>query len=65
MDEQDDRWIDAAASALLAAERERISIEALTVQRPDLSLAMAYRVQAAAVARQVAAAPASSATRPE
>ncbi|MGA5552382.1 2-keto-4-pentenoate hydratase [Streptomyces pseudogriseolus] len=54
MDEQDDRWIDAAASALLAAERERISIEALTVQRPDLSLAMAYRVQAAAVARQVA-----------
>ncbi|MFJ6686708.1 2-keto-4-pentenoate hydratase [Streptomyces werraensis] len=54
MDEQDDRWIAAAASALLAAERERISIEALTVQRPDLSLAMAYRVQAAAVARQVA-----------
>ncbi len=54
MDEQDDRWIAAAASALLAAERERISIEALTVQRPDLSLVMAYRVQAAAVARQVA-----------
>ncbi|MFF7321184.1 2-keto-4-pentenoate hydratase [Streptomyces albogriseolus] len=54
MDEQDDRWIAAAASALLAAERERISIEALTVQRPDLSLAMAYRVQAATVARQVA-----------
>jgi 2-keto-4-pentenoate hydratase len=50
----DERWIAATASALLAAEWERIPIEALSVRRPDLSLSMAYRVQAAAVARQVA-----------
>lgn len=53
MDEQDDRWIAAAASALLAAEYERVPIDALTVRRPGLSLETAYRVQGAAVARRI------------
>ncbi|GAA2612649.1 2-keto-4-pentenoate hydratase [Streptomyces tubercidicus] len=54
MDELDDRWIAATASALLAAEYERVPIEALTVRRPDLLLDTAYRVQAAAVDRRIA-----------
>ncbi|MEE1804550.1 MULTISPECIES: fumarylacetoacetate hydrolase family protein [unclassified Streptomyces] len=53
MDEQDDRWIAATASALLAAEDERVPIDALTVRRPELSLETAYRVQGAAVARRI------------
>ncbi|MFE4049596.1 hypothetical protein [Streptomyces sp. YIM B13518] len=54
MDEQDDRWIAAAAAALLAAEYERVPIEALTVRRPGLSVETAYRVQEVAVARRTA-----------
>jgi 2-keto-4-pentenoate hydratase len=54
LDDQDYRWIAATASALLTAECERTPIEALTARRPDLSLETAYRVQEAAVARQVA-----------
>ncbi|MEV6057569.1 fumarylacetoacetate hydrolase family protein [Streptomyces sp. NPDC052107] len=54
MDAQDDRWIAAMASALLAAEYERVPIDALTVRRPGLPLETAYRVQGAAVARRIA-----------
>ncbi|MEU2428425.1 fumarylacetoacetate hydrolase family protein [Streptomyces sp. NPDC007861] len=54
MDAQDDRWIAATASALLAAEYERVPIEALTARRPGLSLETAYRVQKAAVDRRIA-----------
>ncbi|MER6106677.1 2-keto-4-pentenoate hydratase [Streptomyces hirsutus] len=54
MDEPDDRWIAATASALLAAEHERIPIDALTVRRPGLPLEIAYRIQAAAVERRIA-----------
>ena len=46
MDDQEDRWIAASASALLAAEHEQVPIEALTARRPGLPLATAYRVQA-------------------
>ncbi|MFE7402517.1 2-keto-4-pentenoate hydratase [Streptomyces sp. NPDC057557] len=53
MDEQDDRWIAATASALLAAEYEQVPIDALTVRRPELPLETAYRVQRAAVARRI------------
>ncbi|MCG8971365.1 2-hydroxypenta-2,4-dienoate hydratase [Streptomyces sp. CL12-4] len=44
----------ATSLALLTAEYERIPIEALTVRWPDLPLETAYRVQEAALARQVA-----------
>ncbi|MEV6048685.1 2-keto-4-pentenoate hydratase [Streptomyces xanthochromogenes] len=50
MDERDDRWIAATASALLAAEYERAPIQRL----PGLTLDVAYRVQAATVARRMA-----------
>ncbi|MEV7872626.1 fumarylacetoacetate hydrolase family protein [Streptomyces sp. NPDC088124] len=53
MDEPDDRWIAATASALLTAEYERVPIDALTVRSPGLSLETAYRVQGAAVARRI------------
>ncbi|QNE75494.1 2-hydroxypenta-2,4-dienoate hydratase [Streptomyces finlayi] len=54
MDERDDRWIAATASALLAAEYEREPIDALTVRRPRMPLETAYRVQAATVERRIA-----------
>ncbi|GAA1520819.1 hypothetical protein GCM10009677_62390 [Sphaerisporangium rubeum] len=54
MDEQDDGWIATTASALLAAEYERVPIDALTVRRPKLSLETAYRVQKAAVSLRIA-----------
>ncbi|MET9427865.1 MULTISPECIES: fumarylacetoacetate hydrolase family protein [unclassified Streptomyces] len=54
MDERDDRWIATTASALLAAEYERVPIDALTVRRPGLPLETAYQVQAAAVERRIA-----------
>ncbi|MER6105640.1 fumarylacetoacetate hydrolase family protein [Streptomyces sp. NPDC001832] len=54
MVEQDDRWIAATASTLLAAEYEGVPIEALTVRRPGLPLETAYQVQRAAVARRIA-----------
>ncbi|WP_338676013.1 fumarylacetoacetate hydrolase family protein [Streptomyces sp. SCSIO 30461] len=54
MHERDDLWIAAAASALLAAECERVPIDALTLRRPDLPVETAYRVQAATVKRRVA-----------
>ncbi|MCT9093472.1 fumarylacetoacetate hydrolase family protein [Streptomyces sp. ASQP_92] len=54
MDERDDRWIAATASALLAAEYERVPIDALTLLRPGLSMETAYRIQAAAVERRIA-----------
>lgn len=54
MDEQDDRWIAAAASALLTAEYEQAPIDALTVRQPGLALETAYRVQKAAMARRIA-----------
>jgi 2-keto-4-pentenoate hydratase len=55
MDDDDDRWIAGTASALLAAEYERVPIDALTVRKPDLSLETAYRVQAAVIGRRIAA----------
>ncbi|MGW4550215.1 2-keto-4-pentenoate hydratase [Streptomyces violaceorubidus] len=55
MDEPDDRWIAATASALLAAEYENVPVEPLTERRPGLPLETAYRIQAATVARRVAA----------
>ncbi|KPI14445.1 2-oxopent-4-enoate hydratase [Actinobacteria bacterium OV450] len=55
MDEPDDRWIAATAAALLAAEHENVPIEPLTRSRPGLPLETAYRIQAATVARHVAA----------
>ncbi|MET7563675.1 fumarylacetoacetate hydrolase family protein [Streptomyces sp. NPDC005479] len=55
MDELDDRWIAGTASALLAAEYERVPIDALTLRRPGLRLETAYRIQAAAVERRIAA----------
>ncbi|GAA1554436.1 2-keto-4-pentenoate hydratase [Streptomyces globosus] len=55
MDEPDDRWIAATASALLAAEYENVPVEPLTRRRPGLRLETAYRIQAATVARRVAA----------
>ncbi|WP_432135084.1 MULTISPECIES: 2-keto-4-pentenoate hydratase [unclassified Streptomyces] len=55
MDAEDDRWIASTASALLAAEYERVPIDALTVRQPGLALEAAYRVQAAVIARRVAA----------
>ncbi|MFI8105380.1 2-keto-4-pentenoate hydratase [Streptomyces sp. NPDC086023] len=54
MDEPDDRWIAATASALLAAEHEKVPAEPLTRHRPGLPLETAYRIQAATVARHVA-----------
>ncbi|APE26730.1 2-keto-4-pentenoate hydratase [Streptomyces venezuelae] len=54
MDELDD-WIAGRASALLAAEHERIPIEALTAARPGLPMEVAYRVQSAAIGRRLAA----------
>ncbi|HEY9327233.1 MAG TPA: fumarylacetoacetate hydrolase family protein [Streptomyces sp.] len=53
MDERDDRWIAATASALLTAEYEREPIEALTLRRPGLALETAYRVQAATIRRRI------------
>ncbi|WP_228982263.1 2-keto-4-pentenoate hydratase [Streptomyces sp. DH12] len=55
MDERDDRWIAGSASALLAAEHERVPIDTLSTRWPGLSLESAYRVQAAAVGRRIAA----------
>ncbi|MEU5583054.1 fumarylacetoacetate hydrolase family protein [Streptomyces huasconensis] len=55
MDESDDRWIAATASALLAAEHENVPVEVLTRRLPGLRLETAYRVQAAIVARRIAA----------
>ncbi|WP_225828509.1 2-keto-4-pentenoate hydratase [Streptomyces naphthomycinicus] len=55
MDEPDDRWIAVTAATLLAAEHENVPIEALTRRWPGLRLETAYRVQAAIVARCVAA----------
>ncbi|MFE5488962.1 2-keto-4-pentenoate hydratase [Streptomyces virginiae] len=55
MDEPDDRWIAATASALLAAEYENVPIAPLTSCRPGLRLETAYRIQAETVARRVAA----------
>ncbi len=59
MDDEDDRWIAGwiagTASALLAAEHERVPIDALSVRQPDLPLETAYRVQAAAIGRRIAA----------
>ncbi|WP_046776372.1 2-keto-4-pentenoate hydratase [Streptomyces yangpuensis] len=54
MDEREDQWIADTADALLAAERQRAPLTALTVRSPGLSLEDAYRVQAAAVARRIA-----------
>lgn len=54
MDEENGRWICAAASALLAAEYEQVPVDALSVRRPGLSLDTAYRVQEAAVAQRIA-----------
>ncbi|MFH9575608.1 2-keto-4-pentenoate hydratase [Streptomyces sp. NPDC017454] len=54
MDEQDDRWVSATASALLTAEYEQVPIDALSVRRPGLPLETAYRVQKAAAARRIA-----------
>ncbi|RKN06523.1 2-keto-4-pentenoate hydratase [Streptomyces radicis] len=53
MDEQDDRWIAATASALLAAEYECVPIDALTVRPAGLTVETAYRVQKEAVARRI------------
>lgn len=53
MDEQDDRWVAAMASALLTAEFEQVPIDVLTVRRPGLPLETAYRVQKAAVTRRI------------
>ncbi|MFJ3979221.1 2-keto-4-pentenoate hydratase [Streptomyces sp. NPDC090021] len=55
MDEPDDSWIAATAAALLAAEDENVPVEPLTRCRPGLPLETAYRIQAATVARHVAA----------
>ncbi|MGW0753380.1 2-keto-4-pentenoate hydratase [Streptomyces sp. NPDC002587] len=54
MDERDDRWIAATASALLAAEYDRVPIDVLTLGRPGLPVKTAYRVQAATVERRIA-----------
>lgn len=54
MDEHNDRWIAATASALLAAQYEREPIGALTVEQPGLPLETAYRIQAAAVGQRIA-----------
>lgn len=53
MNEQNERWITAAASALLTAEHEREPIDVLSVRRPKMSLETAYRVQRAAVGRRI------------
>ncbi|MBO8191592.1 hypothetical protein ITI46_07780 [Streptomyces oryzae] len=55
MEEQDESWVAATASALLAAEYERVPINALTFRWPGLSLETTYRVQAAVVERRLAA----------
>ncbi|MFD4377079.1 2-keto-4-pentenoate hydratase [Streptomyces sp. NPDC058486] len=55
MDEQDERWIAGTASALLAAEHERVPVAPLTAGCPGLRVESAYRVQAAAVGRRIAA----------
>lgn len=47
------QWIADEADRLLAAERSRVPIVALTARRPGLSLEDAYRIQAAALARRV------------
>ncbi|MGW7199385.1 2-keto-4-pentenoate hydratase [Streptomyces chryseus] len=54
MDERDDVWIAATASDLLAAECERVPIDAVTLRRPGLPLETAYRIQAATVGRRIA-----------
>lgn len=54
MDERDDRWTHTAAASLLAAEHERVPIDALTAGWPKLPMETAYRVQAALVERRVA-----------
>ncbi|MFD5268820.1 2-keto-4-pentenoate hydratase [Streptomyces sp. NPDC058335] len=48
------QWINDEATALLAAERDRVPVASLTERWPGLSLDDAYRVQAAAVARRIA-----------
>ncbi|MEU6483122.1 fumarylacetoacetate hydrolase family protein [Streptomyces sp. NPDC046887] len=54
MDDLDDRWIATTASALLAAEDDRLPIDALSIRWPSLSLESAYRVQAASIRRRIA-----------
>ncbi|GGT54956.1 hydratase [Streptomyces kurssanovii] len=54
MDERQVQWINDAAAALLAAERDRVPVAALTERRPGLALDDAYQVQAAAIARRIA-----------
>ncbi|MGW1090193.1 2-keto-4-pentenoate hydratase [Streptomyces sp. NPDC002596] len=53
MDERQVRWINDEATALLAAERDRVPVASLTERRPGLALEDAYLVQAAAVARRI------------
>ncbi|MET7718724.1 fumarylacetoacetate hydrolase family protein [Streptomyces sp. NPDC005407] len=54
MDERRVRWINDEATALLAAERDRVPVAPLTERRPGLALEDTYLVQAAAVARRIA-----------
>lgn len=54
MDERRVRWINDEATALLAAERDRVPVASLTERRGGLALEDAYRVQAAGVARRIA-----------
>ncbi|MCP3817504.1 fumarylacetoacetate hydrolase family protein [Streptomyces sp. A3M-1-3] len=51
---RDSRWTADEAAGLLAAERARVPVAPLTERRPGLSLEDAYRVQATAVACQIA-----------
>ncbi|WP_217199917.1 2-keto-4-pentenoate hydratase [Streptomyces buecherae] len=54
MNDEDEGWVVATASALLTAEREGPPVEALSVRRPGLSLECAYRVQREVLARRIA-----------
>lgn len=54
MDERRVPWINDEATALLAAERDRVAVAPLTERRPGLALDDAYLVQAAALARRIA-----------
>jgi 2-keto-4-pentenoate hydratase len=54
LDERRVQWITDEATALLAAECDRVPVASLTERRPGLALEDAYLVQAAAVARRTA-----------
>jgi 2-keto-4-pentenoate hydratase len=53
VDEQDDHWIAASATALLVAEHMGVPIDALSNRPAGLSLESAYKVQQQAVARRI------------